>query len=830
VRAGFSQEALAERAGVSVATIGALEEGRRRRPHPGTLAALAAALGIPPSDLMARLELSRTSVGGTPDSTPVPPAPATTHLEPATHQPEVGRGVPVVRLPTPPTALVGRERDQTAAAAKLDPTSSHGRLLTLLGPGGVGKTRLALAVAGRLAPMYSDGVTFVDLAPLRDARLVSATIAVALDVRESDGRSARDLLREHLRERQLLLILDNFEHVLGAAPLLAELLEACPRLRLLVTSRTALRLRSEQRYSVLPLAAPTKDLAGLDAIAASPAVRLFVDRARAVGADFALDARNAHAVAAICRHVDGLPLAIELAAARAALLPPEALLPRVERRLPLLTGGAADLPPRQRTLRETLNWSQALLGPAEQVLFRRLAVFAGGWTLAAAEAVCADADLTADDVLEHLGALVDSSLVQSSIGVQGEPRFGMLETIREYASEQQAQAGETVAIARRHLEWCLALVRPGSADPPDPQAIGRLAQEHDNLRAALRGAIDTGAVEDGLWLAVALTSLWFVRGAHGEGRDWLTTLLAMSDADPRVSTAARAHALAAAGLLAFCQAEYATAESLLGDAQALIDPPGTELLAGVIVHFLGNVARRRGQLARAQALCESALASFQRLGHRMWEATTLAHLAFVRHDQGNLTSATRLARASLALFEASGNTWGASRALRVLARVAADQGDRTSARSLHEAGMALDHELGDDHGRALSLVALADDVLSAGDRTTAHRRYAESLTLAQSAGDRLLLARSLEGLASLRSAERPESAVRLAAAADALRTSLGAADRTPQRERLRRWLAAAEHSLGAPAFSAAWAAGQALDITRVMAEALQTAPHAPGAG
>jgi predicted ATPase len=729
-------------------------------------------------------------------------------------------------LPAPPTPLIGRERDQAVAAAKLDPTCSDGRLLTLLGPGGVGKTRLALAVAATLADVYPDGVAFVDLAPVRDERLVPATIAQALDVHESGGRSARELLRDHLRERQLLLTLDNFEQVLGAGPLLAELLEACPRLSLLVTSRSALRLRSEQRYAVSPLAAPAEDVVSTEAIAASPAVRLFVDRARAIGADFALDATNAQAVAAICRHLDGIPLAIELAAARTLLLPPEDLLRRMERRLPVLTSGAADLPARQRTLRQTLDWSYALLRPAEQALFRRLAVFSGGWTLAAAEAVCGDSDLPADEVLERLGALVDSSLVQRSTAVQREPRFGMLETIGEYAREQQTQAGETVMLYRRHLAWCLALVQPVSAEPPDPKAIGRMSEELDNLRAALRTAIDSRAVEEGLWLAVALASLWFVRGAYGEGRDWLTALLAMPGAG--VTPAARAHALAAAGHLASCQDEYATAENLLRDAQALLgDQPSYELLGGAIVHFLANAARRRGQQARAQSLYESALARFRRLGHRMWEATALAHLAFVHHEQGNLTAATSLARQSLALFEASGNTWGVSRALRVLARVAAQQGDGAEARSLHEASLALGRELGDHHDRALSLVALADDVLSQGDGGTARERYAESLRLAEKAGNRLMLARSLEGLAGLRSVDSPESAVRLAGAADALRTSLGAADNTRQRWRLHEWLATAEQSLGTTAFSAAWAAGHTLDLPRVMTEALQTPPASP---
>ncbi|HEV8637512.1 MAG TPA: helix-turn-helix domain-containing protein, partial [Chloroflexota bacterium] len=398
VRAGLTQEVLAERAGLGVATIGALEEGRRRRPYPSTVAALAAALGLAPADRAALLELA-SGPSARPDA-PGPPPTAHGTTRPAAR----------VRLPVPPTALIGRETEVAAASAMLDPARSAVRLLTLVGPGGVGKTRLGLAVAGALAEAYPDGVVFVDLAPLRDHRLVAPTIARALEVAGSGGRSARELLLEHLQARELLLVLDNFEHVLGAAPLLAELLEGCARLALLVTSRTVLRVRSEQRFGVAPLAAPAEELPSVQAAAASPAVRLFVERARAVAPAFALDAGNAHAVAAVCRRLDGIPLAIELAAARAGLLEPAALLRRLERRLPLLTGGAADLPERQQTLRRTLDWSHDLLGPAEQILLRRLAVFAGGWTLDAAEAVCGGADLAADDVLERLGVLVDNTL------------------------------------------------------------------------------------------------------------------------------------------------------------------------------------------------------------------------------------------------------------------------------------------------------------------------------------------------------------------------------------------------------------------------------------
>jgi predicted ATPase/DNA-binding XRE family transcriptional regulator len=429
-RAGLSQAALAERAGLGLATLKALERDRRPRPHPHTLARLAEALG----------------------ESPVAPAAAASQ----------------VRLPLPPTPLIGREADVAAIRALLAPTTGSARLVTLVGPGGVGKTRLALALAQQLLGAYRDGLVFVDLAPLRDAQLMPATIARALDVPESSSRSAHDRLLEHLRDRQLLLVLDNFEHLLRAAPLLAELLQECARVALLVTSRTALRLRIERRVPVAPLATPPDNRASLDEVAASPAVRLFVERALVVAPDFVLDQSNAGAVSAVCRRLDGLPLAIELAAAQAGLLGPEALLHRLERRLPLLTEGAADVPERQQTLRTALAWSHDLLDPAARLLFRRLAVFVGGWSLATAEAVCADDALPAEAMLDRLQAVVDGSLVHRLDDCGSEPRFGMLETVREYALEQLAEHEEVDAQGLRHAAYFLAVAEQAQPHLPAP--------------------------------------------------------------------------------------------------------------------------------------------------------------------------------------------------------------------------------------------------------------------------------------------------------------------------------------------------------------------------
>jgi predicted ATPase/transcriptional regulator with XRE-family HTH domain len=449
LRAGLSQAALAEQANLSTAAITALERGARNAPYPRTLDSLARALELSPQereDLIA----AGTRVGSR-------RADALRVDQPVSQLAErIGAGAVSVRsarpvtatparahnVPVPPTALIGRSDDLSAATTVLDPADSAVRLLTLVGPGGVGKTRLAVAVAAQLADRYADGVVCVDLAPLHDHRLVAATIAQVLELRQGGGRSARDLLVEHLRARQLLLVLDNFEHLLAAAPLLGHLLARCPRLNLLVTSRAAMRLRGERRLAVPPLevAAPEQPL---ETIAATAAVQLFVERAQAVLPEFELSEANAADVARICRLLDGLPLAIELAAARVGLLEPAALLRRLQQhRLPLLTRGATDLPARQQTLRSTLAWSYDLLEPGEQRLFRRLAVFAGGWTLEAAEVVCADTAVPATEVLDRLQALVDSSLVWRLETSTNEPRCAQLETVHEFAQEQLAAADE----------------------------------------------------------------------------------------------------------------------------------------------------------------------------------------------------------------------------------------------------------------------------------------------------------------------------------------------------------------------------------------------------
>jgi predicted ATPase/DNA-binding XRE family transcriptional regulator len=465
--AALSQEDLAERAGLSRHGISDLERGARHAPRLETVRMLADALALSETDRQALLTAARPVLLGY-GSPVAPPA-------------SLGS------LPAPLTRLIGRQTELATLSAGLQ--DAEVRLLTVTGPGGVGKTRLAIAAAAAMPEAFHDGVVFVDLSPLTDAALVLPMIAGTLGVQASLGQPLIATLATFVAAKRLLLLLDNCEPVLGAAPDVVTLLAESPHLMVLATSREPLRVRGEQEFPLLPLPLPAFDhLPVIEDLAQSPAVALFLERARAVQPDFALTADTALAVAAICRHLDGLPLAIELAAARVKILPPPALLARLQQRLPLLTGGGRDLPARQRTMRNAIAWSYELLTPEEQRLFSRLAVFVGGCTLEAAEAVCPTDDDSTYGVLEGVASLVDKSLMREDHGSGGEPRYLMLETVREFALEQLQASGEEATIRMRHATWCLAL-----AEQTAPLLRGSgaragfpgLEREHGNLRAAL---------------------------------------------------------------------------------------------------------------------------------------------------------------------------------------------------------------------------------------------------------------------------------------------------------------------------------------------------------
>ena len=567
-------------------------------------------------------------------------------------------------LPAQPNAFIGRETHIADALALL--RRADVRLLTLTGPGGTGKTRLALQVATALLDDFPDGCWFVDLAALTDPALVLSTVALALDVKEQGARPLRDTLAAYLRAKQLLLVLDNCEQVVAAAPDVAALLAACSRLQVLVTSRVALRLRGEHDYAVPPLALPDpKHPPPPERLGQYEAVRLFVDRAVAVNADFAVTPATAPAVAEICARLDGLPLAIELAAARVRLLPPAALLARLAERLKLLTGGARDLPTRQQTLRATIAWSYNLLDPGIQPLFRRLAVFQGGWTLEALAAVCNVDGTLPGDGLDAVDTLLGSSLLEPQGGRDHPPRFTMLQTIREYAQDALVRSGEEAPLRHAHAAYYLHLVEaaaPHLVDAAQLEWLPQLADEHENLRAALDWAKarashgDPAAAELALRLAAGLARFWYMAGYTAEGHQYFTALLALPAV---VRTRARPawwpRALNAAGMMALYQHEYGAAESChtraLAAARALPDP---EQLA-LALTGLANVAIARGDSAAAHTRTQESLVRWREVGDRRGMATALANQARLAAGQGDYAAARAALREALLAAHAVGD-------------------------------------------------------------------------------------------------------------------------------------------------------------------------------
>jgi non-specific serine/threonine protein kinase len=711
-------------------------------------------------------------------------------------------------LPTPRTPLVGRTGEVARACTLL--LDEAVPLLTLTGPGGVGKTRLALALAHAMDDAFADGVVFVDLAPLRDSGFVLAAVAQALRLREAGERPLAEVLAAFLKARQLLLVLDNCEQVLGAAPALATLLAACPALQLLATSRAPLRMRGEQLLPVPPLAQ-------------AEAIALFAQHARAADPDFTVTEENADLVAELCARLDGLPLALELAAVRLRLLSPRALLALLSDRLTLLTGGARDAPARQRTLRDTIAWSHDLLDPATQALFRWLAVFPGGFDLGSAVAVAGDHVVT---ILDGLGALVDQSLLRQAEGPDRTPRFEMLETVREYGLEQLEASGEAEAIRRQHAAFVLDLAEQQERTPSLREWrcwLDRAEAAQADLRAALAWALDQ-EIALALRLGAALWPFWLARAHLSEGRRWLERGLNRAADAP---APARLPALHGAFRLAAAQGDAECAIAYAEKSLTLATAVGDRLSMGRSLDHLSVVAMLQGDYERAHALLAESLAIAQECADKPGLASVWHGLGVIAGREGDYDQATSYSEAALAIYRELGDHVRVATVLQNLGAFADYGGDRAAAASRYAEALALFRELEVKVGIGRVLTSRGHFVARGGDGARATAYYVEALALHRDDGDRPSVAETLMGLGVV-AAECGDAAqaVRLFGAA----TALGEVARYVLHPPIQTWhdatLTAARAALSHAQFTAAWDTGRAQSLEQAVSEALAFAASA----
>jgi predicted ATPase/serine/threonine protein kinase/DNA-binding winged helix-turn-helix (wHTH) protein len=711
-------------------------------------------------------------------------------------------------LPSQRTGFVGRQKELAAAKELL--LQNDTRLVTVTGPGGIGKTRLAIQVATDLVERFPGGTHFVPLASLSDPNLIGSVIVQTLGFREGGTQSALEVLKQNLQDSlraPMLLLLDNFEHLIQGAPTVADILAISHHLKIMVTSREALHVYGEHEFPVPPLLLPdVRSIPSVEALSQYPAVTLFVERAVAVKPDFDLTLENAPAVIEICARLDGLPLAIELAAARIKVLSPSALLARLASRLQLLTGGSRDLPQRQQTLRAAIDWSYDLLSSPEQKLFRRLSVFVGGCSLEGVEAACDNKGDLDIGLLDGMASMVDKSFVQQMDQAKGESRFVMLETIREYGLERLKASDEETLTRRAHAAYCLVLAEEQPTGTSGDEWLQQFALEHDNFRAALGWLIHAGDAQWGLRLGAALFRFWEMREYFAEGRDLLGKLLQLPGA--AAPNKARACALFARGALANGQGDYCSADSLIGESLEIARQSGDRQGAAVYLNAIAINARDRGDLSVARSLLEESLLLWRQLDDQKSVARSLSNLANIVKMQGDNASAGSLYAESLSIFRTIGDWTGVAWSMNYRGDLARDQGDSEAAQTMYQQSLAIFRELGERWGVAGTLADLGSLAKEQENYPTAESMYRESMKLFQELGHQRGIARLLEHFACLAAAQlESERSLRLAGTAAALRKEVGAPLTPAEGAKLEASLHSARQALTNTRVEAAWLEG-----------------------
>lgn len=830
-RRDLTQEMLAERIGCSIGAIQKIEVGARR-PSRQVAELLAEALNIPESDVAEFVRFARSreeAAEAAYDSAPTATLQAGSGVAPdsASGNGQNGQAteapLPSDNLPAQLTQLVGRDSEVTEISSRL--LREEVRLLTLTGAPGTGKTRLAIEVASNVKTHF-EAVCFVTLSAVSEPDQVLPTMSRALGLKDAGERTALPQLAQYVGARRVLILLDNFEHLLRAAPRLTELLVMCPRLKVLVTSREALNVRGEQQSQVPPLALPGPgQLPSLEQLSSYPGIALFEERARAVRPDFELTEENAGAVALICERLDGLPLAIELAAARVRLFPPQQIAARLDSRLKLLTGGARDLPARQQTLRGAIEWSYNLLTGGEQTLLARMGVFVGGCSLSAVEAVCnAEGDLPME-ALDGLASLLDKSLLRQYEGPHGDARFTMLETIREYAREQLETLGECELVQRMHAEYYLAL-----AEAAEPQLIGAeqtlwldsLETDHDNLRAVLRWAVERGEAEFAVRLGATLWQFWFRRGYYGEGREWMRKALSM----PGVGrTANRAKALNVAGFLAYAQGDFAAMTRCYEESMDLARELGYKQGMAYALEGLGIVAHHRAYYEQAARHFNESREISKDVGNSWGISNALFRLGNVALNEGRYEEARELHEQSLEMRRSLGDTGRIASSLLHLGEVARCRQDYDEAYARYSESLKLYRQIGAKDGVASSYHNLGHVYYRRGDYDHAAEVFKKGLLLFRELGDKLSIVECVAGLAAVAlGTGQPERAARLfgasEAALNAIGTTLDPADQMEYEHNVR----LTRSKLPPQAFSENWARGRTMTLDQAIDHALSTEP------